>query len=132
MRIGKRQQKVVSYKAISLSRGRIEMDSSPGMSYLQNQTIKASHCASVEELSIMRVVMSSGLDWSENFLIFHIIYDSCWVILEAWLSGSEPTIISRSGSAIECKKGPQVLTSLLNQRRNYYYYIIIIKLGYDR
>jgi len=24
-------------------------------------------------------------------------------------------------SAVKCKKGPQILTSLLNKRRNYYY-----------
>jgi len=29
----------------------------------------------------------------------------------------------RFSSAVKCKKGPQVLTSLLNQKRNYYYYI---------
>jgi len=29
----------------------------------------------------------------------------------------------RFSSAVKCKKRPQVLTSLLNQRRNYYYYI---------
>jgi len=28
----------------------------------------------------------------------------------------------RFSSAVKCKKGHQVLTSLLNQRRNYYYY----------
>jgi len=29
----------------------------------------------------------------------------------------------RFRSALKCKKGPQVLTPLLNHRRNYYYYI---------
>jgi len=28
----------------------------------------------------------------------------------------------RFSSAVKCKKEPQVLTSLLNQRRNYYHY----------
>jgi len=32
----------------------------------------------------------------------------------------------RFGSAVMCKKGPQVLTTLLNQRRNYYYYLLTI------
>jgi len=32
----------------------------------------------------------------------------------------------RFSLAVQCKKGPQVLTSLLNQRRNYNYYIIKI------
>jgi len=50
----------------------------------------------VRTSSTMRVVMSSTPDWSENFLIFHITYDSCYVIIEVWLSGSEPTIIRRS------------------------------------
>jgi len=45
----------------------------------------------VRTSSIMRVVMSSSPDWSENFLIFHITYDPCLVIIEVWLSGSEPT-----------------------------------------
>jgi len=30
----------------------------------------------------------------------------------------------RFSSAVKCKKGSQVLTSLLNQRRNYYYYVV--------
>jgi len=30
--------------------------------------------------------------------------------------------VARLSSAVKCKIGPQVLTSLLNQRRNYYYY----------
>jgi len=46
--------------------------------------------------SIMRVVTSSSPDWSENVLIVHITYDSCYVIIEAWLSVSEPAIIRRS------------------------------------
>jgi len=37
-------------------------------------------------------------------------------------------------SAVKCNKGPQVLTSLLNQKRNYYYYykslILILGLNY--
>jgi len=41
----------------------------------------------------MRVVMSSSSDW---YLIFHITYDSCLVIIEVWLSGSEPAIIRTS------------------------------------
>jgi len=28
----------------------------------------------------------------------------------------------RFSSAVKCKKGPQFLTSLLNQKRNYYYF----------
>jgi len=32
--------------------------------------------------AIMRVVMSSSPDWSENFLIFHITYDFCEMITE--------------------------------------------------
>jgi len=49
------------------------------------------------------------------------------VIIEECLSGSEPTIVRevRFGSAVKCKKGPQVLTSLLNQRRNDVVIIII-------
>jgi len=68
----------------------------------------------------MRMVMSSSPDWSENFLIFHITYDSYYVIIEMWLSGSEPTIIRRS--AVKCMKGPHALNSLINQRQNHYYY----------
>jgi len=44
----------------------------------------------------MRTIMSSSPEWSENFLIFHITYDSCLVITEIWISGSEPTLIWRS------------------------------------
>jgi len=33
----------------------------------------------------------------------------------------------RFSSAVKCKKGPQVLTSLLYQRRNYYYSKWILK-----
>jgi len=50
----------------------------------------------VRNSSIMRVVVSSSPDWSENFIIFHITYDSCSVIIGVWLSGSEPTIIRMS------------------------------------
>jgi len=31
----------------------------------------------------------------------------------------------RFSSSVECKKGPHVLTSVLNQRQNYYYYISV-------
>jgi len=49
----------------------------------------------VRTSSIMRVVMISSPDWSENFLIFHITYDTySEVTIE--VSGSEPTIIRRS------------------------------------
>jgi len=43
------------------------------------------------------------------------------VIIEVWQSGSEPTIIRRCALDQQCKKGPQVLTLILNERRNYYY-----------
>jgi len=43
----------------------------------------------------MRVVMSLSHDWSEHFLIFHITYD-LEVIIEVWLSSSEPTVIRSS------------------------------------
>jgi len=46
--------------------------------------------------SIMRVAMSSSPNWSENFLIFHITYDSCCDYRGIWLSSFEPTIIRRS------------------------------------
>jgi len=51
------------------------MDFSTVMSYLLNQ-IPASVVHFVRTSSIMRVVMSSSLEWSEKFLIFHITYDS--------------------------------------------------------
>jgi len=39
--------------------------------------------------------------------------------------GSEPTNQeARFSSAVKCKKGPQVLTSLLNQIQKFYYYIL--------
>jgi len=52
----------------------------------------------------MRVVMSSSPDLSENFLIFHITYDSCEVNIEVWLSGSEPTINGRSALVQQLKR----------------------------
>jgi len=58
---------------------------------IQEHKNPASVVQLVRTLSIMRVVVSSSPDRSENFLIiFQITYDSCWVIMEVWLSGSEP------------------------------------------
>jgi len=53
---------------------------------------------------IMRVVMSSSPDWSENFLIFHITYNSC----SKWF-GARYNQEVRFSSAVKCKKGPQIL-----------------------
>jgi len=61
---------------------------------------------------------------SENFLIFHITYDSCYMIMEAWLSGSELTII-RSFALVQQLSERKGLTSLLNQRRNYHYHYFV-------
>jgi len=73
--------------------------------------------------SIIGVVMSSRPDWSEKFLIFHITYDSCYVIIEVWPSSSEPTNQEvRFSSVVKCKKGPQVLTLLLKDEIIHYYY----------
>jgi len=49
----------------------------------------------VQLVGVRRVIMGSSPDQSENFLIFHITYDSCYVIAEVWLSCSQPTIIRR-------------------------------------
>jgi len=44
------------------------------------------------------------------------------VIIELWLSGSVQEV--RFSFEVKSKKGPLILTSLLNQRRNYYYYYL--------
>jgi len=78
-------------------------------------------------LYIIRVVKSSSPDWSENFLISHITYDSCYRVMAKWFGAHCNQEVCFS-SAVKCEKGPQVLTSLLNQRRNYYYYNIFTTL----
>jgi len=60
--------------------------------------------------SIMRVVLSSSPDWSKNFLNFHITYDCRG--MDKWF-GAHYNQEVRFSSADKCKKGPQVLTSLL-------------------
>jgi len=77
---------------------------------------------------IMRVIMSSSPNWSEHFLIFHITYDSRWDYrgMAKWF-GAHYNQEVRFSSAVKCKKEPQVLTSLLNQRRNYYFTIVIVR-----
>jgi len=80
--------------------------------------------ASVVQLvrtSIMRVVMSSIPYWSEKLLIYLLL--SVNTGLAKWF-GSHNNKEVRLSSAVKCKKGPQFITSLLNQRRNYYYYFV--------
>jgi len=36
--------------------------------------------------------------------------------------GAHYNLEVRFSSAVKCRKGPQVITSLLNQTQNYYYY----------
>jgi len=84
--------------------------------------------ASVDQLvrtsSIMCVVMSSSSEWSEKFLIYRITYDfRCDYRRMAKWFGAHYNQEVRFSSAVKCKKGPQVLTSLLNQRRNYNFYL---------
>jgi len=55
----------------------------------------------------MRVVMSSSPDWSENFLIFHITHDSCYVFIEAKWFGAHYNQEIRFSSAVKSMKGPQ-------------------------
>jgi len=64
----------------------------------------------------MRVVMSLSPDWSENFLIFHITLLSNYARAK-WFEAHYNQEL-RFSSAVKWKEGPQVLTSLLNQRRN--------------
>jgi len=69
----------------------------------------------------MRVVMSSSLDWSANFLIFLITYDllSDYRGMAEWF-GAQFNQKVRFSSAVKCKKGPQALTLPLNQRRIFF------------
>jgi len=76
--------------------------------------------------SIMCVVISSSANWSENFLIFHIAYDSCYMIIEVWLSGSEPTIIRRSASVQQLSSGKDPRSSLRGLIKDEIIIIIII------
>jgi len=63
--------------------------------------VKASVVQLVRTSDIMRVVMGSSPGRCENCLIFYITYDSCLVIIEVWLSGSEPNIIRWSTFHLE-------------------------------
>jgi len=46
---------------------------------------------------------------SENFLIFHITYDSCYLIIEASWFGAHYNQEVCFSSAVKCKKGPQAI-----------------------
>jgi len=57
----------------------------------------------------MRVVMSSIPDWSGNFLIFHITYDSLlsdYKGMAKWFRAQYNQEV-RFSSAVKCKKGPR-------------------------
>jgi len=61
------------------------------------------------DLSIMRVVMSSSTDWSKNFIIFHITYDSYYKSdyrrMAKWFGANYNQEV-RFSAAVRCKKWP--------------------------
>jgi len=94
--------------------------------YIPSRYIPFRVSASVVQLvrtsSIMRVVMSSSPKWKFSYFPQHL-----WLLLSdyrgmaKWFGAHyNPEVLFCS--AVKCKKGPQVLTSPLNQRRNYYFY----------
>jgi len=81
--------------------------------------------SSWSKMSAVPVDKSSSPDWSENYYNFpHYL----WFLLSDYRGkwfGAHYNQEVRCNSAVKCKKGPQVLTSLLNQRlnnNNYYCY----------
>jgi len=90
---------------------------------IQNLKIPASEIQLVRTSSIMRVGMSWNPNWSKNISNFpnHLrILLSDYSGMAKWF-GTHYNQEVRFSSAVKCKKGSLVLTSLLNKRRNYYY-----------
>jgi len=65
--------------------------------------------------SVVYLVRTSSI-MCENFTYI-------WLLLSDYRAHNNQEV--RFSSAVKCKKGPRVLTSLLNQRQIYYYYYYI-------